>query len=148
MAVEGDSLNQWLVLSLERREYALPVKHVVEVLRMVAVTPMPEAPAWIAGVLNLRGKGIVVMDLRTRLALPARTPDLNNQIVIVDSKGELLGLIVDEVVEIITLPGSALKPADKLSGASAMFAALAHAGERLILVLDLDRLVGSPPLAA
>jgi purine-binding chemotaxis protein CheW len=60
MTVEGDSLNQWLVLSLERREYALPVKHVVEVLRMVAVTPMPEAPAWIAGVLNLRGKGIVV----------------------------------------------------------------------------------------
>src|SRR5260370_871800 len=101
---------------------------------MVAVTPMPEAPAWAARVLNLRGKGIVVMDLRSRLGLPTRAPDLNTQIVIVDSKGELLGLIVDEVVDIIALPSAALKPAERLAGASPMFAALAHAGERMILV--------------
>ena len=142
MTPEGNSLNQWIVLSLDRREYALPVQNVVEVLRMVAVSPMPEAPPWIAGVLNLRGKGIAVMDLRQRLGLPVRAPDLNTQIVIVETKREPLGLIADEVVEIITLPSDALKPADKLSGASPMLAALAHAGERLILVLDLDRLAG------
>jgi purine-binding chemotaxis protein CheW len=121
------------------------VQSVAEVLRMVALMPMPEAPMWIAGVLNLRGKGIVVMDLRKRLSLPARPADLSTQIVIVQTNGELLGLIADEVVEIITLPRSALKPANRLAGASPMFAALAHAGSRLILVLDLVRLTNSVP---
>ena len=145
MAVEHNAPNQWVVLRLESREYGLPVQHVVEVLRIVAVTPLPEAPTWIAGLLNLRGKGIVVMDLRRRLGLPTRAPDLTTQIVIVETRGEPLGLIADEVVEIITLAPSCLKSADKLSGASPMFAALAQAGERLILVLDLDRLASSLP---
>jgi purine-binding chemotaxis protein CheW len=140
MVDEGNTLDQWVVLCLDNREYALPVRKVIEVLRMVAVTPLPEGPAWMAGILNLRGKGIVVMDLRKRLGLPARAPDLNTHILILETKGEPLGLIADQVVDIIALPPGALKPADKLPGASPMFASLAHAGERLILVFDLERL--------
>jgi purine-binding chemotaxis protein CheW len=139
------SLDQWVVLRLDDHEYALAVQQVVEVLRMVALQPLPEAPPYIAGVLNLRGNGIVVMDLRKRLGLPAKAPDLQTQIVIVDSRGEPLGLIADEVIDIITLPRTALKPAEELSGVSSLlFAGLVHAEDRLILVLDLDRLNGAP----
>jgi purine-binding chemotaxis protein CheW len=137
---ENMSLDQWVVLRLDTQEYALAVNHVVEVLRMVAIQPLPEAPPGIAGVLNLRGKGTVVMDLRKRLGLPPREPDLHSQIVIIDVKDNCLGLIADEVTDILTLPRSALKPAEKLSGVSSFFAGLAYAGERLILVLDPDRL--------
>ena len=135
-----NTLDQWVVLSLDSSEYALPVHNVIEVLRMAALRPLPEAPPFIAGLLNLRGQGIVVVDLRKRLDLPPKEPDLTSQIVIVKTKKEPLGLIADEVREIITLPRSALEPAGNLSGTSPMVTALAHFGERLILALDLDRL--------
>jgi len=136
-----NSLDQRVVLSLDSHEYALPVHNVIEVLRMVALRPLPEAPPFLAGLLNLRGQGIVVLDLRKRLGLPAKEPDLDSQIVIVETKNGPLGLIADEVREIITLPRSALEPAGNLAGTSPMVTAPAHFGERLILVLDLDRLV-------
>src|SRR5205809_736795 len=142
MAEDGNTLGQWVILGLENRTYALPVASVVEVLRMVAVTPLPEAPAWIAGVLNLRGQGVVVMDLRQRLGLPARGPNLDAHIVVIEANGEPLGLIADEVLEVLALPSDALKPADRLPGASQLFAALAQSGERLIPVFDLERLAG------
>ena len=135
-----NSLDQWVVLSLDSHEYALPVQSVIEVLRMVALRPLPEAPPFLAGLLNLRGQGIVVLDLLKRLGLLAKEPDLNSQILILQTKNGPLGLIADEVREIITLPRSALEPAGNLSGTSPMVKALAHFGERLILVLDLDRL--------
>jgi purine-binding chemotaxis protein CheW len=135
-------LDQWVVLRVDGREFALPVHQVVEVLRMVAIQPLSETPPWIAGVLNLRGTGIAVLDLRQRLGLSAKAADLHSQIVIVNINETPLGLIADEVIDIITLPRSALKPADRLAGASPLFTALAHAGERLIFVLDLERLTG------
>jgi purine-binding chemotaxis protein CheW len=144
MPTEDKALDQWVVLRLDGHEYALPVERVMEVLRMAAIRPLPEAPPWIAGVLNVRGQGIVVMHLRQRLGLPAREPDLHSQIVIVDSRNEKLGVIVDRVIDTITLPRSALMPAEKLTGALPLFAFLVHAGERSILVLDLDRLAPGP----
>ena len=134
-------LDQWVVLSLDSSEYALPVQSVIEVLRMVALRPLPEAPPFLAGLLNLRGQGIVVLDLRKRLGLSDKEADLDSQIVIVETKNGPLGLIADEVREIIPLPQSALESAGNLAGTSPMVTALAHFGERLILVLDLDRLV-------
>src|SRR5262249_59623694 len=95
--------------SLDSHEYAVPVQNVIEVLRMAALRPLPEAPPFIAGLLNLRGRGIVVLDLRKRLGLPAKEPDPTSQIVIVKTKNEPLGLTADEVREIITLPRSAFE---------------------------------------
>ena len=136
-----NSLDQWVILSLDAHEYALPVHNVIEVVRMAAVRPLPEAPPFVAGLLNLRGRGIVVLDLRKRLGWPAKEPELDSQIVIIQSSNGPLGLIGDEVIDIITLPRSALEPAGNLSGTSSIVPAVAHCGERLILVLDLDRLV-------
>jgi purine-binding chemotaxis protein CheW len=143
MTAEGNPTHPWLILRLENREYAVSVLQVIEVVRMVALAPLPEAPAWVAGALNLRGKGVVVLDLRARLGLPPRPPDLDTLIVIVATSREPLALLADEVVEILELPDEALKPSDRLAGASPLFTALAEAGERLILVLDLDRLAGA-----
>jgi len=135
-----NSLDQWVILSLDSHEYALPVQSVIEVLRMATLRPLPEAPPFIAGLLNLRGQGIVVLDLRKRLGLSDKEADLDSQIVIVETNNGPLGLIADEVREIIPLPQSALESAGNLAGTSPMVTALAHFGERLILVLDLDRL--------
>jgi purine-binding chemotaxis protein CheW len=140
MNSDGNPLDQWVVLRIQNTEYALPVRSVVEVLRMVALAAMPEAPPWIAGLLNLRGKGILVMNLRQRLGLPALAPDLNTPIVVLEACGEPFGLIADEVVEIVALSRDAFKPVEQLPGSSGLLTAIAHAGERLILILDVDRL--------
>src|SRR5437660_1615747 len=78
-----DGLRQFVVFRLHAREYALPVGQVVEVLHMVAMTPLPEAPAWLPGLIDLRGQVIPILDLRTRLGLRPQAPDLDTAIVVV-----------------------------------------------------------------
>jgi purine-binding chemotaxis protein CheW len=140
MESDGNPLDQWVILRIQNSEYALPVGRVIEVLRMVALAPVPEAPRWIAGVLNLRGKGVLVMDLRQRLGRLAPAPGFNTPIVVLQTSAEPLGLIADEVLEIMALRREALKPVEQLPGTTGMLAAIDHAGERLILILDVDRL--------
>src|SRR4051812_47873803 len=91
-----------LVFRLQAREYALPVASVVEVLRMVAVSPLPGSPAWLSGVINLRGHIIPVMDLRLRMGLAAEPIDLTTPLIIAESNGQTLGLVVDSAVEVLS----------------------------------------------
>lgn len=130
----------WLVLRVAGREYALAVGNVREVLRMVALTPMPGACPWLAGLVNLRGQGVPVLDLRRRLGLPAVPASLDAVIVVVDVGDRPMGLLAEEVVEVLDLPARQLRATDPLAGSEHLFQAVAEAGERLILVLAPDRL--------
>jgi purine-binding chemotaxis protein CheW len=142
------ALTQWLVFQLQTHDYALPVGDVVEVLRMVALTPVPEAPPWLAGILNLRGRAIPVLDLRRRLVVgPPEAPGLNTPIIVAHAAGRPVGLIADRVSEVIALPADAIEPPDALAGPGRAISGLAHAGDRLILVLDLPRLTAGLPSA-
>lgn len=129
-----------VVLRLEGRDHALRVTDVAEVLRMVAYVPVPGAPASLAGVINLRGQTVPLLDLRVRLGMPPRPPGLETRIVVVAAGGRTLGLLADEVVETLILPASAIEPPDRLAGPAHPISAVARAGERVILVLDPDSL--------
>src|SRR5205809_5151739 len=74
--------TQLVVFRIEKSEYALPVGNVGEILRMVAIAPVPEAPSWLPGVINLRGKVIPVIDLRVRLGLASKPVGINTPIVV------------------------------------------------------------------
>jgi purine-binding chemotaxis protein CheW len=144
------TLHQWVVFRVVSREYALRLEHVVEVLRMVALTPIPEAPAWLSGLINLRGHVIPVIDVRARLGLSPQTPGLNTPIVVVktDDSREV-GLIVDEVVELLALPAAVITQPDAMLGAAHPVAATLHVEGRLIVALDPERLcAGSENLAS
>ena len=130
----------WVVFRLAEHEYALRLESVSEVLRMVAITPLPEAPPWLAGVINLRGRVIAVTDLRLRLGLPPREPGLNTPIIIVEEAGRQLGLIADAVVEVLTRPAEATDLPAGLTGPSRLAQATRREGDRLITVLDLGPL--------
>jgi purine-binding chemotaxis protein CheW len=149
-APEAPERCQLVVLRLGGGEYGLAADAVVQVLRMVAVTPVPESPAWIAGVINLRGRTTPVMDLRERLHLPAATPGLSSQIVVVRWGEVLLGLIADAVLEVLELGADAVEPAGEIGGGRPLVAATARTGDRLIVVLDTERLAADSvqPLAA
>ena len=149
MSDSTSALTQWLVFRLQSHDYALPIGDVVEVLRMVALTPMPQAPTWLAGVANLRGRVIPVIDLRRRLAVgPPETPGLSTPIIVVQARGRTVGLLADSVSEVLTLADDAIAAPDALAGPDHAVEGLARAGGRLILTLDLDRVIAGVSISA
>ena len=129
-----------VVLRLGNREYGLAAEVVVQVLRMVAIRPLPESPPWIAGVVNLRGRTTPMVDLRMRLGLPARAPGPADHIVVVRSGDTTLGLVVDAVLEVLEVGDGEVEPPADAAGLGGVIAAVARPGDRLILVLDVDRM--------
>lgn len=138
---------QWLTFRLEGGEYALDIRDVIEVLSMVALAPMPQAQPWLAGMLNLRGRVMPVLDLRRRLDLAPRPYGLDTPIIVVRQADRPVGLIVDEAVEVLTLPDQALTGPDALAGADHPVSAVARLDDRLIMLLDLDRICAGAPVA-
>jgi purine-binding chemotaxis protein CheW len=140
-----------VVFELDGREFALPLREVAEILRMVAITPMPEVPRWVVGVINLRGRVIPVIDLRRRLGIEPAEPGLNTPILVVEQGARKLGLIADAVRDVLALPDEALEApdgADDDTGHDDVVSAIARIGERLVVVLDLDRVTAdAAPLA-
>lgn len=147
MTPSTPELTQLVVFQLYEHEYALPAGRVVEVLRMVALTPVPEAPPWLPGVLNLRGVVIPVVDLRERLGMPAAAYSLNTPIIVVNGCNRRLGLIADAMIDVVGLTVDALEHFERGGADQSIVVALAHTGSRVILVLDADRvLAGTPDL--
>ena len=121
--------------------YGLPVGAVVEVTRMVALAPLPDAPPWMAGVLDLRGVAVPVLDLAARFGRAPRAPVLDRRIVIAGDPadaGGLVGLVVDEV--------SGVAPAGpELGGggvASPLVRGAVRVGDDMVMVLDGSALKG------
>jgi purine-binding chemotaxis protein CheW len=131
--------TQLVVFKVDKSEYALPVGNVGEILRMVAISPVPEAPAWLPGVINLRGRVIPVIDLRTRLGLPPVAVSVNTPILVAEAEGQTVGLVADSVTDFLTVPLDAVAPPDELAGHGNTVEAVARAGDRLILIFDLER---------
>jgi purine-binding chemotaxis protein CheW len=128
-----------VVLRLQGIEHAVPVEDVVEVLRMVAITPLAEAPPWLCGVIDLRGQVIPVVDLRRRLGMPQRAPDLSTPILVVRAQGTMVGLVADEVVEVLTVPSEATSPPRATAAPPSAVSSAIRYGDRLLLLLDTDR---------
>jgi purine-binding chemotaxis protein CheW len=128
---------------LDRRLYALPLDHVERVLRMVAVTPVPEAPSWVAGVIDLQGRVITVVDLRRRFEQATREARVDDRLLIVRVEGRTMALMVDEVTEVLELPAQQVKPSSELMPDARPLSAVIRRNGDLILVLDAARLL--PP---
>jgi purine-binding chemotaxis protein CheW len=136
----GSGLTQCVVFRAEQREYALPLRQVLHVLRMVAITPVPEGPAWLLGVVNWHGRVIPVMDLRVRLGLPPLPVGLNTPLLLFQAETGTAALVADEVVEVLTVPAEAIAAPDTRLGQAHALSSTLRWGERLILMLDPARL--------
>jgi len=127
---------QLLTFKLDEQEYAMNIANVVQVVRMVAVTKAPQAPHYVDGVVNLRGKVIPVVDIRRRYNLPGKPCDLNTQLLIARTDHRLMALIVDVVSEVLTLPAGNLEPPAQIGPEMDSLAAVGKLGDRLLLILD------------
>jgi len=143
-AVEPEERQLHLVVfSLDREQFAVPIELVREVVRVTDITRVPHAPEHIRGVMNLRGRILPVLDLRTRLGLEATELTPRSRVVVVEIERRVVGLLVDAVAQ-VTRVGERLvtSPPDEVRAAGqGAITGVARAGERLLMLLDAARLL-------
>ena len=126
-------------------EFGLDVFQVHEILRYTEPTQVPKAPAFVEGVLDVRGTLVPVIDLRKRFELHELRYDDDTRIVLVDFGGERLGLVVDAVTEVLRCPETAVAPPPAFfKGLAAEFLrGIVRLENRLVVLLDLERILSS-----
>ena len=132
-----------IIFKLGREEYGMEILKVQEIKRMMSITRVPSTPAFIKGVINLRGSVLPVIDLRTRLGLAeAELTEAARIIVVLVNEG-VVGFIVDEVVEVTTINPQNVEAVQTLSnGLSAEYiSGIAKADSRLYIMLNPDAIV-------
>lgn len=142
MNVKAAEVAGLVIFELGELTFGIRLTAVREILRMVAVTPVPEAPPWLLGVMNLRGLHVPVVDLRSRLGLEAPSPDAGHRIMVVDAGGGTAGLVVDEVEAVTTEEPDAVEPVKTLEdagGAAHPVVGVARLGNLTVVLLDADR---------
>lgn len=139
-----DASTVVVLFRLAKRYLAFPLEIVSEILPIVAITEIPDAPAWVPGAINLRGRALAVVDLRERFGLPRREVDPHARIIVAAPRDrDQVGFIVDQVLEVLTLPKEAMDPVDAIGGDEQPVDALARHEDHLIVILDVDRLVAA-----
>jgi purine-binding chemotaxis protein CheW len=118
-----------LTFRIDGTEHGLPVADVLEVVRMVALTPLPDGAPWLRGAVNYRGRLLPVVGGRERLGLPARAVTLDMPIVMVSSGDSSAGLIVDEALDVVRLARG------DQAGRGGIVAGLVGAGGRTVVLL-------------
>src|SRR6185503_6782634 len=93
--------NQYVVFTIDRHRFALRLSDVRRVVRMVELTAVPEAPPFIAGMINVQGELLAVVNLRRRFQLRDREPGINDQLIIATARGRTVALIADAVMGVI-----------------------------------------------
>ncbi len=128
---------QLLTFKLDGQEYALDIDNVVQVVRMVAITPVPKAAQVVEGVINLRGRVIPVINFRKRCGLPPKPHSLNNHLLIARMNHRVVGLIVDSVSEVLSMPVNNLDSSSEIGeGNMEYLSAVGRLGDRLLLILN------------
>lgn len=126
-----------VVTQLDGRRLALPLSHVLEVQRMVALTPLPKAPAVVEGVIDLRGQVVPVLDVRSRFDLPPSAPSLSDQLVIARAGERTVAIRVGSTVGVRAVPTRSLDRTTTDIPGVAHVAGVARDDEGLLIVHDL-----------
>jgi purine-binding chemotaxis protein CheW len=142
------SIQQFVTFSLDGLLFGIEVGKIQEVLGYQEMTPVPLAPAAVLGVINLRGRIIVAVDLRRRLGLSERAPGERPVNVVVRSDDDVISLLVDEMEDVVEVAEESLEqPPETMDRRSGILVCSVHKlGRRLMHVLDTDRAVKLPPV--
>ncbi len=133
-----------------RETYGVPITSLHEIVRVPEITAVPDAPEYLEGVINLRGKIVSVMDLRKRFGEKQAAMKKQNRILVVEHAGRLAGLIVDSASEVLKIPSESveLPPAVFQDGGLNCVTGLGKVGGRLVVLLDMSKLLAPGSLQA
>ncbi|AKH20179.1 chemotaxis protein CheW [Sedimenticola thiotaurini] len=139
----NDPVYQLVTFRLEDETYGINVMHVQEVLRVTEIAPVPGAPPYVLGIINLRGNVVTVIDTRSRFGLPPGDIDEASRIVIIESEDQVVGILVDSVAEVVELLGSEIDSAPNVGNedSSKFIQGVATRENNLLIVVDLNKLL-------
>ncbi|HBA56057.1 MAG TPA: chemotaxis protein CheW [Syntrophorhabdus aromaticivorans] len=139
---------QLVTFKLGQEEFGVDILKVQEINRMMDITRIPNAPPFIEGVINLRGKIIPIVDLRKRLGFLDEDgrSEKTTRIIVIELDGLVLGFIVDSVSEVLRIPENTIEPAPSIVGGieSEYIEGVGKLDNRLLILLELTRLFSSP----
>lgn len=137
----GGIEQQLVVFQVEEESYGLDVAVVHEIIRMQHITRVPNAPFFVAGVIDIRGKVVPVVDMRKRFGLGVSEEDeASNRIMVVDKGGQKIGIVVDAVTEVLRVHIDSIElPSDTITtGGSDYVTGIAKHDGKMIILLDID----------
>ncbi len=140
-----DEVLQWVTFKLEGEAYGINVMQVQEVLRVSEITPVPGAVSYILGIINLRGNVVTVLDTRMRFGLPMYETDDASRVVIVESNGNVLGILVDSVAEVVYLRSSEIESAPNIGNdeSSKYIQGVYSNKDNLLILVDVNKLLSN-----
>ena len=139
------SSGQFLTFTLQNEEYGIEILKVQEIKGFSKITPIPNAPPFVRGVMNLRGTVVPVIDLRARFSMTEKDYDQFTCIVVVNVGSRVVGLVVDTVSDVLNIPNDSIAEPPELatSGDSSCITGMGKLGERIVMLLDTGLLVGA-----
>ncbi len=141
--MENNPIIQWVTFFLESEKYGIQVMQVQEVLRVTEIAPVPGAPDYVLGIINLRGNVVTVVDSRKRFGLPEKESDDATRIVIIESGDQVVGILVDSVAEVVDLRANDIETAPNVGTdeSSRYIQGVSSQGDELLILVDVDKLL-------
>lgn len=138
-----DPILQWVTFLLDGEIYGINVMQVQEVLRYTEIAPVPGAPDYVLGIINLRGNVVTVIDTRLRFGLPPAEVTDQTRIVIIEADTHVVGILVDAVAEVVYLRESEIEKAPNVGNEeSAKFIqGVCNKNEKLLILVELDKML-------
>ncbi len=142
---EVAAMEKWVTFGIEQEIYGIKVLRVQEVLRVPEIAPVPGAPPYVLGIINLRGNVVTVIDMRNRLRLGERAYNDQTRIIVVETRGQIAGILVDRVDEVIELSAENLAPLPNVGERenSRFLSGVAHRGDDVLILVDVDQLLSA-----
>lgn len=141
-ATAADS-SQYLTFRLGAEEYGVEIMKVQEIKSYSPITPVPNTPRAVKGVMNLRGRIIPVVDLRLKFAMPETEYNRFAVVIVVMISGKVVGLLADGVADVLTIAKTDVQAAPDFGAPieTGLISGMAKAGEKLVILLDVERLL-------
>lgn len=139
----NDQVLQWVTFQLEEETYGINVMQVREVLRYSEIAPVPGAPDYVVGIINLRGNVVTVIDTRSRFGLMPGDITDNTRIVIIEAEKQVIGILVDSVAEVVYLRSSEIDstPSVGTEESAKFIQGVSNRDGKLLILVDLNKLL-------
>ena len=142
---EENSIKQVVGFKIGEEEYVIDILKVQEIIKPVDITPIPDSPEFIEGVINLRGMVIPIISLRKRFNFEEKENNSETKIIVTKIDNHFIGFLVDSVTEVLRIPSNLIEPTPPLVSkiGSEFLAGVGKLEDRLVIFIDIDKILSA-----